>query len=107
MAVEHVAEPVFLTIMKGEDVFVQLPEHIGPTSYSRPDGATFDRSAVMWRGLMSSNGTFDAVLVDRASGREVRLPQRAGVAWFALLPRTGCDAQEPLTLAVPGGVRAR
>lgn len=108
VSVEHVAEPVFLTAMKGEHVFVQLPEHIGQTSYSQPDGARFDQPLVMWRGLMGTDGTFDAVVVDRATGREVRrLPQRAGVAWFAELPAPDCEAQAPLTLAVPNGARRR
>jgi len=87
IAVEHVAEPVFLSVMNGERVFVPLPEHIGQTSYTNPDQARFEQPAVMWRGLMGSDGTFDAVLVDRATSKEERrLPQRAGLAWFAELP---------------------
>jgi hypothetical protein len=105
IALEHAADPVFVSVT-GDDVFVQLPEHIAQTSYARADGARFDQASVMWRGLMGSNGVFDAVYVDRASGREVRrLPQRAGLAWFAELPSRECAVQAPLTLAVPNGVR--
>jgi len=101
-------EPVFVTIMKGEHVFAQLPEHIGQLSYSNPDQARFDKPSVMWRGMMGSDGTFDAVLVNRATGQEVRrLPQRAGIAWFAELPGPECPGQAPLTLAVPSGVQRR
>lgn len=104
--VEHSAAPVFVSIMRGEHVFVQLPEHIAQASYADPDLARFDVPKVMWRGLMGSDGTFDAVMVDRASGAEVRrLPQRAGIAWFAELPPAGCGTTAPLNLAVPGGVR--
>lgn len=107
VSVEHSAEPVFLTIMQGEHVFVQLPEHIAQLSYARPEGARFESASVMWRGLMGTDGTFDAVYVDRATGREVRrLPQRVGLAWFAQVPPSGCAAAAPLDLAVPGGVRA-
>lgn len=107
-SVEHVADPVFLTVVNGEHVFVQLPEHIGQASYSQPENARFDRPSVMWRGLMGTDGTFDAVFVDRATGQEVRrMPQRAGVAWFAEVPSPGCDAQAPVTLATPNGVRRR
>ena len=106
VSVEHSAEPVFLTIMEGEHVFVQLPEHIAQASYARPEQARFDSPAVMWRGLMGTDGSFDAVYVDRATGKEVRrFPQRVGLAWFALLPPAACLAP-PLELAVPGGVRA-
>jgi hypothetical protein len=107
VTVEHTAEPVFVSIMRGEHVFVQLPEHIAQASYVQPEQARFQTPSVMWRGLMGSDGTFDAVMVDRATGAEVRrLPQRAGVAWFAELPGAGCDLAAPLELAVPGGVRA-
>lgn len=105
ITVEHSAEPVFVTIMNGADLFAQLPEHIAQASYFQPDKALFDNPAVMWRGLLGTNGNFDAVLVDRATGREVRrLPQRAAVAWFALAPAEACSPP-PLKLAVPGGVR--
>ncbi len=106
VSVEHSAEPVFVTIMQGEHVFVQLPEHIAQASYAQPEQARFDTPSVMWRGLMGSDGSFDAVYVDRATGKEVRrFPQRAGIAWFAQVPPDAC-AQPPLELAVPGGVRA-
>ena len=107
VSVEHVAEPVFVSVMRGEHVFVQLPEHIAQASYLDPAKARFDQAAVMWRGLMGTDGTFDAVMVDRATGKEVRrLPQRAGLAWFAQLAPAGCTAQPALELAVPGGARA-
>ena len=106
VVLEHTAEPVFLTVMSGEHVFVQLPEHIAQSSYAQPERARFDQASVMWRGLMGTDGTFDAIYVDRATGKEVRrLPQRAGIAWFAELPGPGCEGQPPLRLAVPDGVR--
>ena len=104
-AVEHSAQPVFLTIMNGSELFVQLPEHIAQSSYSDAAQARFENASVMWRGLMGTDGSFDAVYVDRATGREVRrLPQRAGIAWFVLAPEPVC-AQAPLVLAEAGGVR--
>jgi hypothetical protein len=105
---EHTADPVFLSAIDGNHVFVQLPEHIAQASYIDAGQARFDQPGVMWRGLMGSDGTFDAVMVDRATGKEVRrLPQRAGISWFAQLPAAECTAQPPLTLAVPGGVRPK
>lgn len=104
-SVEHAAEPVFVTIMDGSELFVQLPEHIAQASYIDPAKAVFETPSVMWRGLMGTNGSFDAVYVDRATGREIRrLPQQARIAWFALAPEPACAAA-PLALAVPGGVR--
>jgi len=104
-SVEHSAEPVFVTIMNGSELFVQLPEHIAQASYVDPEKAVFEDPAVMWRGLMGTNGSFDAVYVDRSTGKEVRrLPQRVRLAWFAMAPESAC-APQPIVLAVPGGVR--
>ena len=106
LSVEHSAEPVFLTIVSGREVVVQLPEHIAQRSYADPLGAAFESPAVMWRGLMSTDGSFDAVWVNRATGEEVRrIPQRVGLAWFAFLPAANCSGQSPIELATPGGVR--
>lgn len=105
LSVEHSAEPAFVTIMNGSELFVQLPEHIAQASYVDPVKAVFEVPSVMWRGLMGTNGSFDAVYVDRATGKEVRrLPQRARIAWFALAPEPACAAA-PIPLAVPGGVQ--
>lgn len=105
LSVEHVAEPVFLTIAGGQEVVVQLPEHILQKSYAEISGAEFNDPAILWRGLMSTNGTFDAVMVHRSTGKEIRrLPQRVSLAWFAFLPPSGCPTSQPLELAVPGGV---
>jgi hypothetical protein len=105
-SVEHVAEPVFFSIVGGEHVVVQLPEHIGQNTYARLDGSNFnDQPQVMWRGLLRTDGLFDAVWVDRASGQIVRrLPQRAAVSWITFSPPEKCDLRAPLQLAVPGGV---
>lgn len=104
LSVEHSADPVFLSIVNQSEVVVQLPEHIAQRSYVDDVSPGFDSPAVMWRGLMSTNGTFDAVWVDRATGTEVRRSsQKAGLAWFAWRS-DGEDAQASLELAVPGGV---
>jgi hypothetical protein len=103
-SVEHAAEPVFLTIMGERELFVQLPEHIAQASYHEPSRAAFGQPAVMWRGMMGTDGSFDAVMVDRASGKEVqRMPQRARIAWFAYAPDSLCAAK-PLKLAERDGV---
>jgi hypothetical protein len=90
----------------GKEVVVQLPEHIARRSYADLSGAAFESPAVMWRGLMSTDWTFDAVWVNRATGEEVRrFPQRVGLAWFAFLPPSTCSGQSPIELAAPDGVR--
>jgi hypothetical protein len=103
-SVEHAAEPVFLTIMGDSELFVQMPEHIAQASYHEPANARFGKPNLMWRGMMGTDGSFDAVFVDRANGKEVRkLPQRARIAWFAYAPDPLC-AGEPVKLAERDGV---
>jgi hypothetical protein len=104
VSVEHAAEPVFLTIMGESELFVQLPEHIAQASYHDPLRAAFGKPQVMWRGMMGTDGSFDAVMVDRASGKEVqRMPQRARIAWFAYAPDALC-AGKSVRLAERDGV---
>lgn len=101
LSVEHLIAPEFLTIVGGEHVSAQLPEHIAQRSYVNIDGAFFDDGAVMWRGLMTTKGTFDAVWVNRATGEIVRrYPQRAMLTWYTQGP---VPIDTP-PLAVPGGV---
>lgn len=105
VSVEHVAEPIFVSVARGDEVIAQLPEHVAQKSYWDAEESRFDQPSVMWRGLMSTDGSFDAIWVDRGTGETVRrTPQRAGVAWFSLSAGEGCDGP-PLELAVPGGVR--
>ncbi len=101
LSVEHTISPEFLTIVSGDHVAAQLPEHIAQQSYVNIDGALFDDGAVMWRRLMTTRGTFDAIWVNRATGEIVRrYPQRAMMTWYAQHP---VPSDTP-PLAVPGGV---
>ncbi|MEL7448319.1 MAG: hypothetical protein AAFN78_03870 [Pseudomonadota bacterium] len=101
LSVEHTISPEFLTIVGGDHVAAQLPEHIAQQGYVNIDRALFDDGAVMWRGLMTTRGTFDAIWVNRATGEIVRrYPQRAMMTWYAQHPA----ASDTPPLAVPGGV---
>jgi hypothetical protein len=105
ISVEHAAEPVFMSIMNGKELVVQIPEHIGQTSYWDAAIAKFDKAEVLWRGMFSTTGKFDAVFVNRATGETVRrIPQRARIAWFVFSPPFECVQQNIPVLAVPEGV---
>ena len=101
VSVEHLVSPVFTTITNSNEVTAQLPEHIAQRSYPNADQAFFDEPNVMWRGLMATTGTFDAVWVDRAKGTTIRrYPQRAVLSWYApVSPDLSTNS-----LAVPNGV---
>lgn len=100
-SVEHVINPVFLTVIDGQHVTAQLPEHISQQSYWQAENSLFADGQVMWRGLISTTGTFDAIWVDRASGDTVRRsPQRAVFTWYI---QSTAKMGTP-TLAIPNGV---
>lgn len=101
-AIEHRVSPVFLTINDEAHIVAQMPEHIAQSSYWDIDRARFDDGAVLWRGLATTQGRFDAIWVDRATGKVVRRsPQRAAFTWFAQGP-----AHQAASLAAPEGVMA-
>jgi hypothetical protein len=105
ISVEHTADPVFLTIMNGDHVVIQLPEHIAQSSYWDVAAVQFENPAVMWRGMMGTDGRFDAVWLNRASGEVVRrVPQRVRLAWLTFSPAPEADTRVPLDLAVRDGV---
>ena len=96
LSVEHVAEPIFLSIVNDTEVVVQLPEHIAQRAYADMSGASFEDPAVMWRGLMTTEGTFDAVWVNRATGQQVRRqPQRVGLHGSPSSPSSQAPVSQP------------
>lgn len=100
-SVEHLATPVFIGIGNDEHVVAQLSEHIAPRSYWGANSAFFDDPAVLWRGLMSTSGSFDAVWANRTTGEVIRRsPQRAVMTWYV---RRKAPLATP-SLAIPRGV---
>ena len=100
----HTAEPVFVTITNRSQVVANLPEHLAQKSYHDAKKAQFIDEAWMWRGLLSTDGTFDAIWVDRGTGKQMlRVPQRAAVTWWAFTSPPGCSASDG-ELSIEGGV---
>lgn len=103
LSVEHLIAPVFLSIVNESEVSAQLPEHIAQQHYADIEQAHFGDPAVMWRGLITTTGSFDAIWVNRATGETVRrYPQRAAFSWYA---PAAPDLSTP-SLAVERGVIA-
>jgi hypothetical protein len=98
--VEHIASPVFVSVIDGVHVVAQLQEHIAQKSYVDVKGAVFGSPEVMWRGLLSTTGVFDAVMVNRTTGAPRHMPQRARLVWFV----QGGAPLSATPLSVPNGV---
>lgn len=83
-SIEHTISPVFVSIIDNKEVVAQMPEHIAQKSYWDSDNSLFKDGAVLWRGLATTEGRFDAIWVNRATGKTVRRsPQRAAFSWYA------------------------
>lgn len=60
-----------MTVVGGEEVFVQIPEHIAQTSYWNKEFQDFNSPAIIWRGLFSTTGRFMAVWYNRGNGQTI------------------------------------
>ncbi len=100
-SVEHAAEPVFITITNQVEVVAQLPEHVAQASYWNVEQAEFADPAVMWRAMLTTTGSFDAIWVNRATGEVLRrAPQRHQLAWYGQTVPLHCPKQT-LQLVAP------
>ncbi|MEP2103193.1 MAG: hypothetical protein ABJP02_18095 [Parasphingorhabdus sp.] len=100
--IEHSATPVWISIRNGKEVEVQLSDFVinlavlGEPAADHPRRERFGGTdkAVNWRANLKTDGSFDAVWYDMATGKFItRVPQRHQMKWF-----TDCkpDSSEPL-----------
>jgi hypothetical protein len=105
-SVVEFAEPVFTSLMNDRDVVVQFEQALIQTDYLDPEAAALRVPPLVWRGLMSTDGRFDAVMTDAETGQvRRRLSQRATMTWYALGPEPACDSRPTPALAVPDAIR--
>jgi len=96
--IEHIADPVWVSVRNSETVEVQIGEFLinlsvlGEPAAEHPRRERFGgtEKAVMWRANFKTDGTFDAVWYDAATGEFItRVPQRHRANWFV-----DCEAGE-------------
>lgn len=89
--IEHIAEPVWVSVRDGGSVEVQLDQFminlgvLGEPAAEHPQREPYGGTerAVMWRANLKTDGTFDAVWYDAATGEFItRVPQRHPMSWF-------------------------
>ena len=100
--IEHVSTPLWVAVRDGEIVEVQLDDYLinlavlGEPIDAHPQRERFGGTAkaVMWRANFSTNGAFDAVWYDAATGAFItRVPQTHVGSWYA-----DCNPQESMPL---------
>ncbi|MEO1053094.1 MAG: hypothetical protein AAFX87_20840 [Bacteroidota bacterium] len=91
--IEHVVEPVFLSIIKEDVVSAVLDEHIALDSYIREDKQQFNDPKVTWSCVLTTEGTFNAVWYNRLTGEKVRdYPQKHTMTWYVEYPKKPCKS---------------
>lgn len=87
---EHMAEPLFLTIVQGEHVSVVIDAHPLLESYIDIDQQVFGEGGDVWQTTLTTNGAFNAQVFDRATGELARdWPQRHQMTWYVEYPPGG------------------
>jgi hypothetical protein len=105
-SVVEFADVGFTSLMNGRDLVVQFQPALIQTDYLDPTRAALRRPPLEWHGLMSTDGRFDAVMLD-LEGDTVfrRLAQRAPMSWYALAPDPLCDDRSIPELAPTGAIK--
>ena len=99
------AEPIFTTMVNDTGLIVQFPLSYIQTSYMDAGTASFRLPPLGWRGMMTTNGRFDAFMYDLETGKVVRkLSQRANMSWYALAPDPSSDNRVIPDLAKENGI---
>lgn len=87
----HSAAPTFVTAMNDKAVVAQLPPHTLQDSYRIPEKARLNMNNQTWRGLLSTDGTFDVQVYFGQGQTPKRWPQRAAVSWMAWTQPPSCS----------------
>lgn len=84
---EHVAEPVFLSIIQERLVSVVIDPHPLLDSYLNIEQQTIRNSGQIWQCVLTSNGSFNAKVFSRKTGELIKdWPQRHTMTWFLESP---------------------
>ncbi|MEM9933520.1 MAG: hypothetical protein AAF824_07900 [Bacteroidota bacterium] len=87
LSIEHMAEPVFLTIIQEKDVSVVIDAHPLLSSYFTVEGQTFREGGHIWQCVLTTQGTFNAKVFNRATGELMQdWPQTHRMTWFLDYP---------------------
>lgn len=106
-SVEEFAATSFVNIMAGRDVVAQIEPAWIQSHYTDAGRAGLRTPLVDWQAVIATDGRFEAVTVDRATGGQLRkLLQRTTVHWFALAPDPACDLR-PMPEVAPRGRQNR
>jgi len=93
-SVEEFSGVGFTNIMGKRDIVAQLDNALIQSNYLNATLAGLKNPVIEWHALMSTDGRFEAVMLDRETGRAIRkLVQRTRMNWYAFAPQPSCDTR--------------
>ena len=89
LRLEHMAEPLFLTIIQEKNVSVVIDAHPLLQSYLDVENQKFGEGGHIWQCVLTTKGTFNAQVHERSTGELIKdWPQRHKMIWFLEYPNT-------------------
>ncbi len=97
LRLEHVATPLYLSVIQDKNVSAIIDPHPLLESYIAIDKQTFGEGGHIWQCIMTTRGTFNAQVYDRVTGQLIKdWPQRHKMTWFLEYPQRAQKANPPL-----------
>ena len=97
LTLEHVAEPLYISIIQGSDVSAIIDPHPLLKSYIAINEQAFSEEGHIWQCIMTTKGTFNAQVYDRSTGKLVKdWPQNHKMTWFLEYPQNTRTHSNPL-----------
>lgn len=87
LKLEHVAEPLFTSIIQGKSVSVIIDPHPLLKSYVHSQAQTIGEGGHIWQCVLTTSGTFNAQVFHRSTGELINdWPQRHRMIWYLEYP---------------------
>ncbi len=88
LRLEHVAKPLYLSIIQDKNVSAIIDPHPLLQSYIDIDRQAFGEGGHIWQCVMTTKGTFNAQVYDRSNGELLKdWPQNHKMTWFVEHPK--------------------
>ena len=97
LKLEHLAEPLFLTIIQEKNVSIVIDAHPLLHSYVDIDSQKFGEGGHTWQCVLTTKGTFNAQVYNRSTGELLKdWPQKHKITWFLEYPDNAQINNKPL-----------
>ncbi|WP_147296639.1 hypothetical protein [Flagellimonas nanhaiensis] len=97
LRLEHMAEPLFLTVIQEKNVTAVIDAHPLLQSYIDVDNQKIGEGGHIWQCVLTTKGTFNAQVHNRSTGELIKdWPQRHKMTWFLEYPSNKAKENKPL-----------